>query len=281
MVTLDEIREAVLKEEEFATMPHIAMKVMEMAEDPDVSASDLEKVISYDQVLAAEILKLANSPLYSPRQPIVSLKHAISYLGMAVIRSLTVMIALRSLYVSNKDKSHLWSDLWRHSAASAVVNRSIAMALKKKILNAEEMFILGLLHDFGKVVLLKLYPDEYEKVVDRLIEESKSYYEVEKEVLGVTHAEVGAMVLGLWGLPLEIVNAVGKHHDRPEDAMVAAVRLSNIFCATWGYSVVNPISELEYFKEALNLLELDEDRWKEMGEEIHERLKECDVIVGV
>ncbi len=281
MITLDEIRERVLKEEEFATMPHIAMKVMEMAEDPDVSASDLEKVISYDQVLAAEILKLANSPLYSPRQPIVSLKHAISYLGMAVIRSLTIMIALRSLYVSNKEKSHLWGDLWRHSAASAVVNRSIAMSLKKKILNAEEMFILGLLHDFGKVVLLKFYTEEYEKLVDRLVEESKGYYEVEKEILGVTHPEVGAMVLGLWGLPIEIVNAVGKHHEEPQDPMVACVCLSNIFCATWGYSVVNPMSELKYFSEALSLLELDENRWKEMNQEIQERLKECDIIVGV
>jgi len=281
MVTLDEIREVVLKEGEFATMPHIAMKVMEMAEDPDVSASDLEKVISYDQVLAAEILKLANSPLYSPRQPIVSLKHAISYLGMAVIRSLTIMIALRSLYVSNKEKSHLWSDLWRHSAASAVVSRFIAMSLKKKILNAEEMFLLGLLHDFGKVVLLRFYTGEYEKVVDKLVEESRSYFEVEKEILGVTHPEVGAMVLGLWGLPLEIVNAVGKHHHKPQEPMVACVCLANAFCATWGYSLVNPVSELEYFTEALNLLELDEARWKEMSQEIHEHLKECDVIVGV
>ena len=281
MITLDEIRDRVVREEEFATMPHIAMKVMEMAEDPDVSAGDLEKVIAYDQVLTAEILKLANSPLYSPRQPIVSLKHAISYLGMAIIRSLTIMIAIRSLYTTSKDKSHLWSDLWKHSAASAVVGRSIAMSLKKKILNAEDMFILGLLHDFGKVVLLRFYPKEYEMLVEKLIEEGRSYYEVEKDLLGVTHPEVGAMVLGLWGLPIEIVNAVGKHHEKPEDPSIACICLSNIFCATWGYSVVDPLAELDNFADALRVLELDEDRWKEMNKEIQEKLKECDIFIGV
>ncbi len=280
MISIEELRQRIEKDDEFATMPHIAAKVMKMVEDPDVTVSDLEKFISLDQVLTAEVLKLANSPLYAPRNPIVSLKHAISYLGMANIRSLALMVAVRSLY-SSKRGQKIMTEFWRHSAASAVVARNIALAVKKAGLNAEEMFTLGLLHDFGKVVLFKFYPEEYTEVVEKVASGEADFFREEKRRLGITHVEVGAMVLSNWGFPIDVVNAVGTHHHEPQNEMGALLTLVNIFCATWGYSPVMPQFELEHFERALEILELDEDRWREVGEEVKKQIEESSEALGV
>ncbi len=279
MALWDEIRERIEKDDEFATMPHIATKVMQMIEDPDVTAADLEKFISVDQVLTAEILKLANSPLYAPRTPIVSLKHAISYLGLANIRSLVLMVAIRSLYAKSPEKE-IMASFWRHSAASAVVARNIVLAVRNVKLNAEEMFTMGLLHDFGKVVLFKFFPDKYLRVIEAVQKGAKSFHEAEKEVFGLTHADVGAMVLSNWGFPIDIVNAVGSHHKPPENEMVALLHLVNGFCSSWGYSMVDPAFELEGLQRALEVVKLDEDRWREITEEIKKQLEESSEILG-
>ena len=280
MNVMEELLQKIKESDEFATMPHVASKVMSMVEDPDVTAAKLEKFISVDQVLTAEVLKLANSPLYAPRVPIVSLKHAISYLGLANIRSLVLMVAIRSLYGSQKEKE-VMSLFWKHAAASAVVARSIALSVKEADLNAEEMFTLGLLHDFGKVVFLKFYPDRYMPLVKKVANGETDFCTVEKEEFGITHAEVGAMVLNQWGLPIDIVNAVGKHHRPPENGMEALICLTNVFCATWDYSMVDPQFEMKYLKMALDLLSIDEDKWREVTEEIKDKLKDSSELLGV
>ncbi|BAT71444.1 metal dependent phosphohydrolase [Thermosulfidibacter takaii ABI70S6] len=279
MNIMEELMQKIQESDEFSTMPHVASKVMSMVEDPEVTAADLEKFISVDQVLTAEILKLANSPLYAPRTPIVSLRHAISYLGMANIRSLALMVAIRSLYSSQKDKD-VMAALWKHAAASAVVARNLALSLKNVKLNIEEMFTLGLLHDFGKVVLLKFYHDRYHPLVEKVKEGSTNFYSAEKKEFGISHAEVGAMVLSKWGLPIDIVNTVGKHHGEPENEMEALVCLANIFCSSWGYSMVSPEFEVQFFERALELLQIDENKWSKVTEEIRKQLEESSEILG-
>ena len=280
MISLEELAERIEKDDEFATIPNVAFKVMKMIEDPDVTAAALEKQISFDQVLTAEILKLANSPLYAPRTSITSLKHAISYLGFANIRSLVFMVAVRSLYSSGVSKE-IMESLWKHAAASAIVARNIVMAMKDIGLNAEEMFTLGLLHDFGKVVLFKFYPEEYQKIVEQVKSGEKDFCTAEKELFGVSHENVGAIVLSRWGLPVDLVNAVAAHHKEPEDHMSALIALSNIFCATWDYSLVAPQHEIGFFKRALEILKVDEDKWGEVAESIKGQLEESSDILGL
>ncbi len=280
MVSIDELRAKIEKDDEFSTMPHIASKVVRMVEDPNVTASDLEKIISMDQVLTAEVLKLANSPLYAPRMPIVSLKHAISYLGMANIRSVALMVAVRSLY-SSKQYGDIMANFWKHAAASAIVARNLVLAVKGINLNAEEMFTLGLLHDFGKVVLLKFYPKEYREIVARVSSGETDFYQEEKKVFGVTHAQVGALVLSNWGFPIDVVNAVGTHHDEPETEMNALLTLVNIFCSSWDYSFVSPEFELKFFERALDVLKIDEDAWRKEAESIRELLEKSSEVLGV
>ncbi len=280
MISLDELTVRIEKDDDFATMPHIAAKVMKMVEDPDVSVAELEKYISIDQVLTAEILKLANSPLYAPRMPITSLKHAINYLGLANIRSLTLMVAIRSLYSSAESKE-VMAAFWKHSAASAVVSRNIVMGVGGVELNAEEMFTVGLLHDFGKVVLLKFYPDEYLKVVEEVKSGRRDFYSAEKELLGVHHAYVGALILSKWGFHVDVVNAVGSHHEEPDNPVSALMVLANVFCSTWDYSLVDPKYEVKFFDRALEILSIDEDKWREVTEGIKQQLEESSEILGV
>ncbi len=279
MSVWEEIRERIERDDEFATMPHIAAKVMKMVEDPDTTAAKLERFISVDQVLTAEILKLANSPLYAPRVPIASLKHAISYLGMANIRSIALMVAIRSLYSKGKDRE-IMQAFWKHSAASAVVIKNIVMAVKGLKLNAEEMFTMGLLHDFGKVVLFKYYPDDYRSIVSDVIAGKTDFYSAEKGRFGVSHAEVGAMVLSKWGFPIDVVNAVGSHHGDVENELVALIKLANVFCSSWDFSLVNPQFELEGLERALNVVNMDEDRWREVSQEVKKQIEESAEVLG-
>ncbi len=127
-LTLNDLREFLRREGSIGTMPTLAMRVMQMVDDPGSSGKDLERVISLDPVIMGEILKLANSALYSPKFPITSLRHAISYLGLEVVKNLVMMISLKSMVLGEEDPEveGFLKQLWMHSAAAAIASRFIA-----------------------------------------------------------------------------------------------------------------------------------------------------------
>ena len=279
MITIDEIRDRLDKDSELATFHPLAIKIINMVEDPDVSILDLEKVIEKDPVIAAEIIRVANSPLYMPTQQITSLRYAISYLGMAVIRSIVIVVALRGIYKKVKSPE-IASYLWKHSVISATFAREFTGMLLSNKLNKETTFLVSLLHDIGKVVFLNFYPDHYLEVFNE-VKRGKSFIEAERSVVGVDHCEVGALLLGRWLFPVEIVDAVGNHHNEPNDYYTSIILLSNLFCASLEGSVVSPVPYMVYMKKALEILDVDSYMLGQATDSVKKKIEKSMDIIGI
>ena len=193
------------------TLPTILTKVLAAAADPDASAVDLSQHIAADQTLSAEVLKLVNSAYYGLRRQVDSITTAIVMLGFFEVRNVALAVtAFRNFPGANPDYDR--TQLWRHSLATAMAADRLAKTLR---LPAERAFIAGLLHDIGKVVFDALYPQEFREAAHQAHQQGRFIRDTEPEVLGLTHADAGALLADHWDLPPAIVDAI-RHHHAPE-----------------------------------------------------------------
>jgi putative nucleotidyltransferase with HDIG domain len=222
---------------EISTLPHVALRVMEVANDPDSGAIDLKEVIETDAALSARILRCVNSSAYATRTQITSLQQAIAYLGLKQIRNLAVTASVSELFKKDdKIGPYCRSQLWRHLVSVGVCARLIAM--RRKMNNFEEAFLAGLLHDIGIVLEDQHVHDRFVEVIHSL-DETKTLAEVERAHLGFDHTVLGWKVATNWGFP-EATRASIRHHHasagyRVEQIdIVRCVEVANLICTLKG-----------------------------------------------
>ncbi len=195
---------------ELPSSPKIVSAVMRLTSDPDTDLNSLEKLLSADQSMAAKLLKLSNSSFYGQRKSVSTLKQAILIIGFYTLRSLVVATSIHGLY-SNKNGDSIENKLWEHSLASAIVCRLLAQKLGH--IHVEEIFMAGLLHDIGKLVIAQKLRSKYEEVCRKVESDTLKFVDVEEQELGFSHCDVGMMLLNKWNLPQELSNAVYLHHE--------------------------------------------------------------------
>ena len=182
-------------------------------QNPNFQAENVAVLISRDVALTAQLLKIVNSAALGLAHPIHSISAAVTVLGVARLQSL-VMSAWAFFFADEKLCKGFSPDAeWSHALTVAEASQKLAKARHAPAEMIEAAFITGILHDVGKVMLAANTPDTYAGILALAKRQNKPLWEVEKEVLGYTHAEVGGCVLGLWGLDLAIVEAVSRHHD--------------------------------------------------------------------
>lgn len=201
---------------ELPSSPKIVAAVVRMTSDPETDIAQLEKLLSADQSLAAKLLKLSNSAFYGQRKSISTLRQAILIVGFYTLRSLVMAASIHSLY-SNKGKSSVEYKLWEHSLAAAIVCRILAK--KMGHFHVEEIFMAGLLHDIGKLVITQKLGKNYEELCKKVESKHTKFIDEEMASFGFTHCDVGMMLLNKWNLPAELSNAVYMHHnpELPDD----------------------------------------------------------------
>jgi putative nucleotidyltransferase with HDIG domain len=201
---------------ELPSSPKIVAAVVRMTSDPETDIAQLEKLLSADQSLAAKLLKLSNSAFYGQRKSISTLRQAILIVGFYTLRSLVMAASIHSLY-SNKSKTSVEYKLWEHSLAAAIVCRILAKKLGH--FHIEEIFMAGLLHDIGKLVMTQKLGKNYEELCKKVETEHTKFIDEEMAGFGFTHCDVGMMLLNKWNLPAELSNAVYMHHtpELPDD----------------------------------------------------------------
>jgi putative nucleotidyltransferase with HDIG domain len=195
---------------ELPSSPRIISTIMQLTSDPNTEITTLEKHLSADPSLAAKLLKLSNSAFYGQRKSVSTLKQAILIIGFHTLRSLVVAASIHSLY-GKKGKDSIANKLWEHSLATAIACR--LLALKVRHMRFEEIFMAGLLHDIGKLVMNQKLDENYENVCRKVETEHQRFHDIERQEFGFTHCDVGMMLLNKWNLPQELINAVYKHHD--------------------------------------------------------------------
>ncbi|MGP0074705.1 MAG: HDOD domain-containing protein [Bryobacteraceae bacterium] len=188
--------------------PRAARDVVRQVANPEVGPRELEDVASLDPVLAGRLIQTANSAYYSPRQPIASIFHAVSYIGTETARRVLLAAAIRGNFSS--PQAHR---IWNHSLDVAQTAEQIALHAAVKI-DPAHAFLAGLIHDIGRLAFA-IMPIAFQERFQRLTDSSCPVVEVEMCLSGRSHAEVGADTLTQWKFPLEIVEAIRWHH-RPE-----------------------------------------------------------------
>ena len=209
---------------EIPPLPNAAIRVATLAQDANVSTRAIADAIGCDPALAARILRVANSPLYAPLRRITSLPMAVGALGHRVIYQI-VIASIASEAFRRKERSPLEKVLWEHSVAVALMAREISSALGMR--GSEEAFLCGLLHDIGKLLLIRHDALLYLQLVET--DDGRDLLTREEEIYGYTHAQIGALVARHWELPEEIAYAI-YHHQRPGhvDQSIFMARVVNV-----------------------------------------------------
>lgn len=210
------LEQVINKVDDIPALPSVVSEIMALTEDPDSTPQDIEKVVLRDQSLTARVLRLANSAYYGFPRRISTISEATILLGFRAIRSITLSAAVSNVLVRELPGYKMpKGELWRHSQTCAITARHIAR--KFNIGNSEEIYVAGLLHDIGKVIMSHYIEDAYIEVVNKVINENITFLDAEEEILGFNHAQVGYRIAEKWNLPPDLVEAIAYHHS-PEDA---------------------------------------------------------------
>lgn len=194
------------------SLPDIYVQVMEEMQKDDPSLANIGELISQDIGMSVKILQLVNSAFFGLPREVNSPAEAVVFLGIETVKALVLSVKLFSQFERQAGGAFSMKSLWRHSHQVGMIAKMIAVEenLSRQMIN--QAFIAGLLHDVGRLVLLAGVPQQYGEIVKLAKEKKIPLWEAEKSVLGATHGEVGAYLLGLWGLPNPVVEAVALHH---------------------------------------------------------------------
>jgi putative nucleotidyltransferase with HDIG domain len=203
--------ERVIQEiEHLPTLPHVVMRVLSMAESPKISALELSKTM--DQSLAAKVLKMANSAYYGGGRDrnINSILHAIVMVGFEAVKEIILTTSLFHTFHDARDVQAL-QPLWQHSMECALISKRLAWIYRYDSL--DEAYLAGLTHDIGRLVIEQYFSDQYWEIEEKR-KAGKDLLEAEKEVMEITHAEIGGKISERWGFPANLVDSIAHHHDR-------------------------------------------------------------------
>ncbi len=202
---------------ELVALPDVCFQVNEMVEDPYCSAVELAQVIGQDPSLTAQLLRIANSPYYGFPSHVSTITRAIAIVGTRDLAELVLATSVVNTFSDYPASVIDIDEFWHHSFMTAMMARGLAAHTRTPILHKERLFVAGLLHDIGRLVM-GLRIEELVKVMHvRTQERVEPLPEVERLVFGLDHAEVGAELMKAWRLP-EGLQQVARFHHEPEQA---------------------------------------------------------------
>ncbi len=217
--------------------PQAMSRVMKLMNDGSASTDAVAEELKFDQALTTNVLKFCNSSYFGLRRTVSNLGEAVVYIGLDELKKIILRSGTRQYFQGQRPGYEGYSgELWRHVLAVS----TLADKINELVVGADRdlLSIAALLHDVGKLVLSEFVVDASEEIFKLIDEESLSFLEAEKKVLGVDHGEIGAQILERWSFPQEVVSAVGKHHKEagPDDSSLDnIVRLADNVSLLMGY----------------------------------------------
>jgi putative nucleotidyltransferase with HDIG domain len=199
---------------------------------PDATTEKVGEIISQDASLTAKLLQLANSAFFALPRPVVSVPEAVQIIGFNLVKSLSLSLGLFASLNSEAIGEYSSDRLYLHSLATGLLAQRILSDEGAESAIVDAAFTAGVLHDTGKLVLASALPELYQHALQLASDELIPQWQAEANVFGVSHAEIGAYLLGLWGLPPSIVEAVAWHHqprrhEPPALGVLAAVHIAD------------------------------------------------------
>lgn len=224
------------------SIPEVMFEVTKLLDDPATSTTKLSKIISKDQGLVTKVLSIANSPLYGLARKVSTVDYAIIILGYQEIKNMVIALSMMEAFKNKNDKIMNYKDFWVHSILTGAAARRLAVELNHP--NVGEAFVAGLLHDLGISVIHKYFHSAFTQIIDLMKEdETKSFLELEYELLGLTHQEMAEYLLKHWNFPATLADALANHHvphaSKLDEQLTAIVHLADY--------MVNKIVSVNFF----------------------------------
>jgi HD-like signal output (HDOD) protein len=263
------------------TIPSLYIELGKELQSPHSSIDRVEAIIARDPSVTAKILQLVNSSFFGLPRRIESLGEAINYVGLQIIKALVLTVPVYSRFDGVRVRDYSPAAIWEHCWRTGVLARCVAQEEHQASAFCEEAFLAGLLHDLGKMVLIANLSSLCREATALATRAQISMHEAEKQVFGCTHSQVAAYLLGLWGLPESIVEAVAFHNEPMESpsnqfSPLTAVHVGNAL--DHAYSEGKP----EHFKQLADVeylmslgLTARLDAWQNAGLIAFQRAKQA------
>jgi len=192
------------------TLPGVAIKILQAMQRETPNIAEISEVISADGPLSAKVLRVVNSPFYGLSKKITSVHQAIVYLGLNAVKNLALSFSLLRGFAPKRKGAFDYVQFSKDSLVGAVAAKSLTEKINRR--HGENAFFLGLLQNIGMLIMVESMPDEYEKVIGEAGSIGRPLHEIEKNLLGINHMEVGEFVTHSWGLPATFNVPIGFHH---------------------------------------------------------------------
>ena len=227
------------------------MRLIRAIQTPNISLKRIGAIIEEDASLTAKILQIANSPIYASHERVTTPYQATVLLGINTIKALIIFVTVFSSTSSNNVmKSNIKKKIESHSFKVAELTKEFVQRISKERDLLDCAFIGGLLHDFGKIILLELN-DDYFEMLKKQEDINKTIIDKEIELLGTTHTEIGAYLLGIWGIPDNVIEAVLCHHQPYECQSIyttvnSALHIANSLVSEGDFDDIYSLDTLSY-----------------------------------
>lgn len=281
---MKDIQAIIDKIDKLQPIPQVAQKVIAIAQDPQSSMSELSEIVTYDQILTANLLRLCNSSLFALPRAVESVHQAIVFLGLDQVVDMVLVSGGGSSFKAKQEGYGLAEgDLWRYSVSSALISREISE--KKTGVDPHIIFTAALVKDIGKVVLNRYVADSYEKINFLVSKHGFSFREAEKAVIGIDHAELGGMVAEKWNFSKKMVEIIRCHHS-PGEAKgslmeTSIVHMADTLCMMMGIGVGSDGLNYRFDNQAAGRLDLSERDFQQVMAGFGEKLQKVEDLVNV
>lgn len=248
------------KAEGLFSLPEVCRQLSRLLDDSDCTNIELAELISYDPVLAAKLIGMANDP-HDSEPPVDSISAAIARVGSNRLRGLLVSTTATNAFSRVESEIVEMDNYWHHSVCCALASETLARQLGLSL--PEQLFVAGLMHDIGQLVIYQVVPDLASKVLRKAGEQESYRYRMEREIIGFTHADVGRELLSRWRLP-EMIQQVVQFHHEPQLAGKYTVPASIVHIATAVSNCIEPSWKMEAEKISA-VRQIDPVAWQITG----------------
>ncbi len=278
----EDLQNLVRQIDDLPTLPSVVTQIIQLVEDPETSAADMNEIISQDPALTAKVLKLVNSAFYGFSRQISTVREAVVILGFNRVKSLALSASVFEVFQGPGTDEFDRVGLWEHSVATGVGAEIVGKRIEYH--NPEEILVGGILHNIGKIVIDLYFHDELQDIFDYVRDRNSSMMEAEETTLGVAHPEIGAWLADEWDLPDQLIAGI-RHYPQPAQApdelreLPMLIHVGDVFARTkdmgWTGDEVIPPFEEEVMKE----LDLQKSDIPGILEELESEMDDADVLL--
>lgn len=271
---------------EIATLPEVTAKIFQVVEDPEGTTRELNEVIKRDPTLSAKILKIVNSAFYGRPGQVSDVSRAIILLGRSAVRNMAISVSIAHMFRGSRGPQAVSSgDLWKHCFAVGAAAKKIAFLVGGPV-EADELFLAGLIHDLGLIVERQAVPQELAEICRRCDNGEGDFLRLEQEIIGATHQDFGHALTTDWRFPDRLRAGVGFHHNPAgltgESLYVATIlQCADTLCCRNGLGFDMTARTQEFDLEHLGTDDMTPDQLDRVRDGLDAAIEEAGLFLGL